>query len=174
MGVDKLFSQISLYIKNRDQSLGILVDADFNLQLRWNSLVTILAPLGYMLPDQPDPRGSIIHSKRFNTKVGIWIMPDNLVTGMLEDFVNTLIPEYDPLISYAEKIISEIEDNQIAQFANIHRSKALIHTWLAWQENPGTPMGLAITKSYLNHNHELCLLFVNWLNRLFNPLIEAE
>src|SRR5436190_24268592 len=29
-------------------------------------------------------------------------------------------------------------------------SKALIHTWLAWQEKPGRPLGLAITARYFD------------------------
>ena len=170
-GVDELFKQIPLYIKNRDKNLGILIDADDNLQAKWEILSNILTPLGYLLLDQPEPLGSIVYSNKFDTIVGIWIMPNNQITGMLEDFVKILIPESDALISYAEKIISKIEDAKIAKFSNIHRSKALIHTWLAWQESPGTPMGQAITKSYLDHNHELCIFFIDWLNRLFNPVL---
>ena len=49
-----------------------------------------------------------------------------------------------------------------------HKSKAFIHTWLAWQEDPGTPMGLAITKKYLSTNDKvLCNSFIEWLNLLF-------
>lgn len=36
------------------------------------------------------------------------------------------------------------------------------------KEDPGTPMGLAITKRYLTTDSELCQQFVDWLNRLFN------
>jgi hypothetical protein len=44
----------------------------------------------------------------------------------------------------------------------------LIHSWLAVQETPGTPMGLAITKRYLNTDDENCQVFIDWLKRLFN------
>jgi hypothetical protein len=64
--------------------------------------------------------------------------------------------------------IQVLKNQGFAQKKPIHKSKARIHTWLAWQEDPGTPMGLAITKSYLDTNQELCNLFVNWLNNLFN------
>jgi hypothetical protein len=96
-------------------------------------------------------------------------MPNNAVHGMLEDFVRIIIPEDDLLLPFVEKGISEIEASALEKYLPMHRSKALIHTWLAWQESPGTPMGQAITKSYLNHNHQLCALFVAWLNSLFNP-----
>jgi hypothetical protein len=46
--------------------------------------------------------------------------------------------------------------------------KAHVHTWLAWQEEPGTPMGLAITKKYLKNVHsEPCLRFISWIRRLY-------
>ena len=170
-GIDKLLVEVPLRIKLRDQKLGILIDADTNLQARWQSLRNILIPLGYIVPNEPEPTGSIVYSNINSTVVGIWIMPDNQVGGMLEDFARILIPEEDIFISTAERIISEIEMGGAARFSNSHRSKALIHTWLAWQEAPGTPMGLALTKSYLNHNHRLCSLFVNWLNSLFNPIL---
>jgi hypothetical protein len=46
-------------------------------------------------------------------------------------------------------------------------SKANIHTWLAWQEEPGKPMGQAITAKYLNPKSKQAELFVNWLRALF-------
>ena len=49
-----------------------------------------------------------------------------------------------------------------------HKAKARIHTFLAWQEDPGTPMGLAITKKYLQADSDSCLPFIEWLNNLFN------
>ena len=173
-GIDKLLSQISSYIKNRDQNLGILIDADANLQQRWSTLVSILTPLGYKLSNAPDPRGSIVYSDVYQTRVGIWLMPNNRVHGMLEDFAQIIIPAQDKLKPHADRIISEIEEAGVSEFSSLHRAKAFIHTWLSWQESPGTPIGQAITKSYLDHNHELCILFVDWLNRLFNPEIGME
>ena len=55
------------------------------------------------------------------------------------------------------------------RFRDTYRSKALIHTWLAWQEEPGTPLGLAVTKRYLDADHALARQFVQWLRRLFPP-----
>ena len=49
----------------------------------------------------------------------------------------------------------------------IHRPKALIHTWLAWQQTPGMPMGQAITARVLSCDSEIAIAFVNWLNYLF-------
>ncbi|WP_221389661.1 DUF3226 domain-containing protein [Dyadobacter sp. NIV53] len=171
-GVVELLKNIPIRIKLRDQYVGILIDADTDLSARWQQLRDILIPLGYLMQNIPDESGSIFKSVSSNTVIGIWIMPNNQVNGMLEDFAHILIPADDVSLPYAEEALDNLERNSVTRFSNIHRSKALIHTWLAWQESPGTPMGQAITKSYLNHNHELCISFVDWLNRLFNPDIQ--
>lgn len=168
-GISNLFPQLPIRIKLREPFLGILIDADADLLLRWKQIQNILTPLGYEIPEEPDASGSIVKSATSETTIGIWIMPNNQVPGMLEDFAEILIPANDSAIPFATKAVDEVKREAVAKFSDIHRSKALIHTWLAWQDDPGTPMGLAITKSYLDHNHELCVLFVHWLNRLFNP-----
>lgn len=173
-GVPNLLAQIPIRIKLRDPNLGILIDADTDLTARWQQLKDVLSPLGYLMPEQPDLVGTLVVSSQFRTIVGIWIMPNNQVPGMLEDFAQILIPPDDAAFPLATKAVDEVRDKSAAKFKPIHRSKALIHTWLAWQESPGTPMGLAITKTYLDHNHELCVLFVDWLNRLFNPVKPVE
>ena len=173
-GVDNLLDQIPIYIKLHEPFIGILIDADSGLEARWHQLTSILTPFNYEVSDSPDALGTIIHSDLHRSVIGVWIMPNNKVNGMLEDFAHALIPTGDETISYAERAIITIQESAVAKFSDIHRSKALIHTWLAWQESPGTPMGLAITKSYLDYNHDLCLLFVKWLNRLFNPSTKTE
>jgi hypothetical protein len=163
-----LLKQIPIRIKVREERLGITIDTDVDLAGRWKQLVNLLSPFGYQISVQPDSNGSILSSNISPCVVGIWLMPDNRTSGMIEDFARILIPEGDLLRSYAEGILSDMGSAGIANFKDVHRSKALIHTWLAWQETPGVPMGQAITKSYLDHNHELCLSFVKWLNALFN------
>lgn len=151
--------------------IGVIVDADQNMQAIWQSLSDRLSPCGYQIPDEPDPGGFIHPTQDIYPRIGIWLMPDNLQSGMLEDFVKLLIRPDDLLSPFVGKILSEIEGQDIPNRYNedIHRAKAFIHTWLAWQKEPGRPMGTAITATYLDHNTDLCLRFVAWLNRLFNP-----
>jgi len=42
-------------------------------------------------------------------------------------------------------------------------SKAKIHAYLAVQEKPGKPLGLAITFRYLDAKKDKVLPFLNWL-----------
>ena len=94
-------------------------------------------------------------------------MPDNNINGMLEDFIISLAPEADPLMQKAESILNELEESQIQLYKSVHRSKAKIHTFLAWQDEPGKPMGTAITAKILNSNSEHAEVFVHWIKQLF-------
>jgi hypothetical protein len=78
------------------------------------------------------------------------------------------VPDDDNLMPFVEQSLATIESNKLNKYKEIHRSKAKIHTWLAWQETPGTPMGLAIKNTYLDTNKELCKKFVDWVNEFYN------
>lgn len=167
-GVENIVDKLIGFVKAKQHIIGIIVDADDKLHARWESLKSTLIDQGYEVPKRFNKDGTIIPSVGRNPKIGIWLMPDNnQEPGMLEHFVATLIPESDKLKDKAEQILDELESEKINNYRLIHRSKALIHTWLAWQEEPGKPMGLAITQTYLDHNTELCQRFADWLKKLY-------
>ncbi|MGB3694673.1 MAG: DUF3226 domain-containing protein [Spirulinaceae cyanobacterium] len=83
-------------------------------------------------------------------------------------FVAYLIPSEDELREKVEAILTEIETEKINFYSLTHRQKAFIHTWLAWQEKPGMPMGQAITAKVLSDHSAIASIFLNWLNNLFN------
>jgi len=95
------------------------------------------------------------------------MMPDNSVAGMLEDFVRSLVPPGDELLTFAEECVDEVIARD-RRFPLSYRSKALIHTWLSWQEEPGTPLGLAIKNSRMNPDVPTVLPLINWLRRMFD------
>ena len=171
-GFPNVYGKLEAYcLKKRPaiEAIGVVIDADSDLSARWQSIKYHLESLGYDVPQTPTIGGTIIEGQERNPNFGIWLMPDNNAAGMLEDFVKYLVPENDinPLLKETDRILAEIEEGQLHKYNPIHKAKARIHTWLAWQEDPGTPMGLAITKSFLNTNSELCQQFVSWLNQLF-------
>jgi len=169
-GVDILLKSIPVRLKISGlRALGIIIDADQNLTGRWDAICNQLRQAGYSeLPSTPGPNGSIIEVDQM-PRIGIWLMPNNYLSGMLENFVSYLIPESDPLAEKAENILLDIERNGLNKYSSLHHQKAFIHTWLAWQETPGQPMGQAITARVLNHDQPLVQTFVKWLNLLFNP-----
>lgn len=167
-GVEALLASIPVRLKSPGlHALGIVLDADENIESRWQAVANILQTSGYnMLPKLPERHGTIIPMAGRPT-VGVWIMPDNELPGMLEHFVAHLIPEGDELATRAESVLLAIEQENLHRYASGQQAKAFIHTWLAWQENPGQPMGQAITARALNYNAPLANRFVDWLRRLF-------
>lgn len=166
-GIEKLYEQIPVRFKQSGlKTLGFIIDADTNLKERWSQLRAIITPLGITTPDNLPKEGLVISGS--SMKVGVWIMPDNNLNGMLEDFIAFLVPKDDKLLPIAEATLGGIEEKKLNKYSLNHKSKTLIHTWLSWQEDPGTPMGLGITKRYLTTDEETCKRLVTWLNKLFN------
>ena len=144
--------------------LGVIVDADSHMNGRWQRLQQEFGKAGYSLPDDLPKNGFILNGE---VRIGIWIMPDNSLNGMLEDFMRLMIPDDDRLKIIVEETLSEIEAQNLNKYTISHRPKAFIHTWLAWQDEPGMPMGQSINKHYFPTNNELCVRFADWLNKLY-------
>lgn len=169
-GIDILLADLPFKLReNNLRTLGIVVDADRDLLARWQSVRYRLSASGYQnIPEAPPPEGWVDAPPDL-PKVGVWLMPNNQLPGMLEDFVAHLIPPDDVLLPKAEGILQEIEQAGINCYSIVHHPKVLIHTWLAWQQTPGMPMGQAITARVLSHESEIAIAFVEWLNHLFYP-----
>jgi hypothetical protein len=165
-GIDGVIEEFSIRYKQSDTKVvGIIVDADTDLQTRWNSLKKTLKDIGFDIPKDLSKEGLILDNGI--QKVGIWIMPDNNTKGMLEDFILFLVPDDDKLLSIAEETLNNIEKNGLNLYAENHKSKAKIHTWLSWQKNPGKPFGQSLTSKTLSTDNELCRQFIKWLTELF-------
>jgi len=167
-GIDRLLESIPVWLKpNMNISvLGIIVDADDDAKARWQSIANHLRKAGYHAVDEsPDENGAIVMPlDDSQPKVGIWLMPDNHGKGYLEDFLRRLIKQNDSLHHYAENVVAALPQTR---FKEIHRSKAIMHSWLAWQEDPGKPFGQSITAHYLDLDNPLGKTFVRWLRQLF-------
>ncbi|MCB0194818.1 MAG: hypothetical protein KDJ65_22905 [Anaerolineae bacterium] len=169
--LSKLLTSLRNDLQRSDlERVGIIVDADDDLAARWMSLrdrLNSLDDIAMQAPDTPQPEGTILEAERLDrmVKVGIWLMPDNTLPGDLEKFVSFLIPTNDTLWTRAQTVISEIP--QPDRRFGINQSKAEIHTWLAWQKEPGRPLGLAIRARYLDPDAPKAQHFVTWLRQLF-------
>ncbi len=93
-------------------------------------------------------------------------MPDNTLPGELEDFIRFLVPPTDLNWPYAKTSVDGIPVKPTPLTHN-WTSKAEIHTWLAWQNEPGKPIGQAITKRYLSADVEQAQHLMAWIRRLF-------
>lgn len=166
-GIDNILKAIPIRLKQSGlETLGIIVDADENLQKRWQQLQAVFQKTKISLPASPPQEGFIAQTDE--VRIGIWVMPNNEISGKIEDFIRFLIPDDDQLFTIVENTLNTLETQNLNQYAPKDRAKALIHTWLAWQASPGTPMGQAITKKYLDTTVQICQVFVDWLKKLFN------
>jgi hypothetical protein len=164
-GIENLLAVLPVELRASElKSLGIMVDANSSLAGRWHQISQVLRNQGYLVPPAPDPTGTLLVQED-RPAVGVWLMPDNRVGGTLEDFARLLIPGGDPLLDQAGNCVDSIPQEQ-RRFPPQNRPKAVIHTWLAWQEEPGQPMGLAITKKFLRADSASGLAFVEWVRRL--------
>jgi hypothetical protein len=174
-GVKNLLLQLEtrLLAPQNNQRIGIVVDADIEIKKRWEAIVSKISSIKeYDCEKITLPKTGLIIDPidDIYPKIGIWIMPDNSTAGMLEDFAVSLADENNPLMQKAEDTISEIEQDTTFsnyRFKDVHRAKAKIHTFLAWQDEPGKPMGQAITAHILNSKSPHAEVFINWLKRLF-------
>lgn len=167
-GVDNLLDTLDVEIEASGlERLGIIIDADTDLSTRWQSVRGILMRAGYTsVPLAPNSTGTIIEQMG-HPVVGVWVMPDNVLTsGMLEHFIGFLVPPGDILWDRARDCIEQIPKANL-RFPYQHQIKAHVHTWLAWQEEPGTPLGQAITKRYFDADATHAKQLIAWLRQLF-------
>ena len=162
-GIDQLLGAISLEIKTPSRkAIGILVDANNDLNTRWNDVTNRLRKANIQAPPSPQPTGTIIDGQ---PRVGIWLMPDNASTGELEDFVMQMIPKGDPVWPLAKRYIEEIPQ-AYRRFPAVKTRRAELYAWLAARENP-RQMGSAIVSHDLKVDGHLCKNFLDWLKALF-------
>lgn len=172
-GVEDLFNNLKIRLTNpsMNSTIGIMVDADNNIMQRFNQIIDIINNQSQTpITKQITANGVIIPSQNTKTlpNIGIWLMPDNVNLGMIEDFAISLIPQNDNMIGEVEDELKKIEDKGINRYSVIHHSKAKIHTYLSWQEEPGSPIGLSITKKVLNPDQGNAKRYVDWLVKLFS------
>jgi hypothetical protein len=145
--------------------VGVILDADApSLASKWQSLSVLLTEAGYDVPPAPMKGGTVIPAHGRPT-IGIWLMPDNEVDGMLEDFCLRLAPP--AAVAYAAQCVAEAARGGHATFTSTHRAKAAVHTYLAWQDEPGMPLGLAVKARALDPAQPIAAEFSSFLQNLF-------
>ncbi len=167
-GIENLISSLPVKLDEENlETLGIVIDADRDIAARWQAVTNKLRYFGYQDIPKIPPETGWIDIQPEKPKIGVWVMPDNQLPGMLENFVAYLIPAEDKLKLKAENILQEIESEKLNVYSSTSRQKAFIHTWLAWQEKPGMPMGQAIIAKALSNDSPVVNVFITWLNDLF-------
>lgn len=146
--------------------LGLVVDADKpDIAGRWQSIRDKLSRHGYMFPLEPSRGGTVIQESRELPRLGIWLMPNNRDTGMLEDFCFELAVPHSR--EFAQRCVDDARKAGATTFQSVHYRKAVVYTYLAWQDKPGLPLGQAVTRQSLLPQLPIAREFTSWLARLF-------
>ena len=165
-GFTRLRASIAAEVNvSRVQTIGIVADANASVENRWRSLRDAAKTANCHPPGELPPGGARFDGPG-DVRVGIWLMPDNLNPGELEDFVADMVPSDDPLMPLAESYVDGIPA-ETRRFAPEKRARACVHAWLAVQVRP-RPMGTAIAARTLDVKRPNALSFVHWVRELFD------
>lgn len=166
--VDEARKRLNALLASSQQPsiIGLVVDADADPAARWQGVKDKIAWQNYLLPEVPCSKGTIVEPQNLDqTRLGFWLMPDNKTPGTLEDFCMELAEANS--INVATEAVDNAQAANVTRFREVHKSKAIIHTYLAWQETPGLKLGQAVTWHALESDKEIAKTFVKWLTRLF-------
>jgi len=164
-GYSPLLDALSVAAKSYKR-LGVVIDADLNPKARWDEVRHRLKTVGIELPESSSAEGDVGAGIAGDWRVGVWLMPDNSQAGSLETFLSRLVPLGDACWPHAEASAKEAKKLG-AKYPDKYFSKAHIHTWLSWQEEPGQPFGTAITAACFRTDTADAVAFVAWFKRLF-------
>ena len=147
--------------------LGVILDADDDAEACWQRVRGWFEKLFPDLPKHPLAEGFVSQPNEMGKRLGVWIMPDNQSRGMLETFLMFLAPDdQDPLVKYAATARDRAKKLK-APFKKAHEDKAKIHTWLAWQDEPGPQLHEAVDRRVLDPVSPHSQPFVAWFRKLY-------
>jgi hypothetical protein len=165
----------------RQKILGLILDADIEgstaadaIQRRWAQLKDRIGA-DYDLPVAFPGDGLVIEPRPGRQavgtllRIGVWLMPNNKAFGMFEDLLMESLGDHEK--DYTSKVVVQAKSDKIASYHETHLSKAVIRTYMSWQEPPDVQyLGLAIKKGQFRNIEAACVQFLDWLGRLFVPL----
>ena len=163
-GIDRLINRIGpeVLAKGREV-LGVVVDSDNDIEARWEKIRREFKSVDIELPAERCNRGVIMSN---TPRVGIWLMPDNVSSGQLEDFVQSMIPKDDHVWPLANSFVDRIPP-EFREFSPNKIIRSKLYAWLATRKEPG-PMSRAIQARYLDIHTELTQSFLSFLTELFD------
>ena len=146
--------------------VAIIADMDLHSDRRWESLRGTLSRSHYFsgLPTWLPPEG-LVHSQPGMPSLGVWLMPDNVSEGRMETFAGELVPAGDACWAHARATVDDLPDVVRRFSIERRRDNALLHTWLAWQNEPGCQTGLAVSMKLLQADLAPATNLAGWIQR---------
>jgi hypothetical protein len=169
-GDEDAFDAFKIAAKGANARIGLVIDADDQagkrVADRWRRISVAVSGLGAAVPPTAPANGWVATTGN-GTRLGTWIMPDNVNNGALEAFVSSFAPG-DGCWTYAKRVVRYAKTKHAAPYSVGHEPKARLHTWLAWRAEPGRPFGIAIRAGDLDPAQApIASRFADWFERLF-------
>lgn len=169
-GVEAALEAIQPAVKTFDR-FGVVIDRDLpdhDSGNRWLQARDRLRRAGLVIPDDMPSDGLVVDGVRpGGSRVGLWLMPDNLAHGTLEHFLESLVPNDDSVFPIAGRATDEALSAG-APLSPRDRLKGVLHAWLAWQDPPGAAFGAGIKARAFRADSATALAFVAWFRRLYD------
>lgn len=186
-GDDEVLDSLSARLVSsnpKQKALGLVLDSDIEgtspAQVIQSRLDQLRARAGkyYDIPAEIPEQGLIVdpipdipESNRV-PKLGLWLMPNNKAYGMFEDLLLDSLDE--KVREYTSAVVYQARTDKIARFKEAHTSKAVIRTYMSWQDPPDMQhLGPAIKKGTFADIEAVCKTFVQWLEALFGAPPQA-
>lgn len=160
---------------NNESRLAVILDADSQpnggLKQTLDHFDNKVNPLGYFCEQSKNPNsqngeGFVYQHNDGLNQIGLWVMPNNCHEGMLEDWIKSCMHTKEiELFKHAVASIDNIPN--APKFKPIHKSKAEVATWLAWQTTPGHGLYQTIEGDLLDVNNNDYQQLVTWLKTIF-------
>ena len=165
-GFNKISGKLKTVFRPDDyDGIAIVADMDQIEDNRWESLRGSLTRHGFKQLPARLPTDGLVLAGDGNPSLAIWLMPDNLSAGLLESFACRLVSPEDRAWLHATTTVADLPEGTGTFSRERDLEKAQIHTWLAWQDEPGCPLGTAVAKHYLRTDHGSVALLCDWVVR---------
>lgn len=176
-GKDKFLDEFPTFLVlpgfERVTAYAIIRDADTNHGLTLESIKGLLKR-----HNQPCPRrsGEFESISASSCKVGIFIIPGNAETGMLESLCLQTVADH-PVMSCVNKLMRCLDENLTKKLAEDlkdrgkswyprNEEKARLHIFLSSMHEVTTSIGLAAQKGYWNFEHDALSDLRDFLKKL--------
>lgn len=176
--IKRLDSQVRRLSTGNLLALGVVIDADQPSQGGFDATRTLVAKAlevhGFDTPTALGQGGLLATHPDGLPPVGLWVMPDNISPGTLEDWIiRCRHPGETSLWQHAQQAINTLPGGPRFN-PTTRRAKADVATWLAWQASPGEERytlvnSLGGTQPLLDETAPLFQALCNWLRQVFQP-----
>jgi hypothetical protein len=172
-GLDDLLKPISLQTElevSGRRAFAIVMDAETKPSGPWQRVKAFADAAKPKFKSVPAtmPVGGLCLENENGVRFGLWIMPDNSSTGMLEDWLKLLVPnEQAKLWDHAVDATKAAREKFNSGCKDVHLPKAHLHTMLAWRDPPGQRIGSAISDKILDPAAEAAKPFLKWFKEVF-------